>query len=125
MENLFGKVFTTIGSLTSNLLLKTKGDLKIQWGNKYIDLIKDGKLNMDPYYQKQIQNLVPKGAIIMWSGTNIPDGWVICNGDNGTPNLTNKFIKSDNKIEQGTIKLGLSEESILEYYSLIFIMKCK
>lgn len=38
--------------------------------------------------------VVPKGGIIMWSGTlaNIPDGWALCNGANGTPNLTQKFI---------------------------------
>jgi microcystin-dependent protein len=30
----------------------------------------------------------------MWSGTigNIPSGWLLCNGTNGTPNLTDKFI---------------------------------
>ena len=37
---------------------------------------------------------VPIGAIIMWSGStsNLPDGWVLCNGQNGTPNLSNRFI---------------------------------
>lgn len=37
---------------------------------------------------------IPSGVIAMWSGqsTNIPDGWVLCNGQNGTPNLTDKFI---------------------------------
>ncbi len=37
---------------------------------------------------------VPVGAILMWSGaTNaIPDGWALCNGQNGTPNLTDRFI---------------------------------
>jgi len=40
------------------------------------------------------QNAVPKGAIMMWSGslTNIPSGWALCNGSNGTPDLRNKFI---------------------------------
>ena len=38
------------------------------------------------------QNQIPKGSIIMWSGTNIPYGYVICDGKNGTPNLLNKFI---------------------------------
>jgi hypothetical protein len=39
---------------------------------------------------------VPKNGIIMWSGTiaTIPSGWVICDGNNGTPNLLNRFIKS-------------------------------
>lgn len=30
----------------------------------------------------------------MWSGTttNIPSGWVLCNGSNGTPDLRDRFI---------------------------------
>ena len=37
---------------------------------------------------------IPEGVIVMWSGAtnNIPDGFVLCNGSNGTPNLQNKFI---------------------------------
>lgn len=36
----------------------------------------------------------PSGGIIMWSGSinDIPNGWLLCNGSNGTPNLTNRFI---------------------------------
>ncbi len=30
--------------------------------------------------------------IIAWSGTIIPDGWTICNGANGTPDLRGKFV---------------------------------
>lgn len=39
---------------------------------------------------------VPLGGIIMWSGTQVPSGWALCNGQtsNGrsTPNLQDKFI---------------------------------
>jgi hypothetical protein len=37
---------------------------------------------------------VPAGGIIMWSGSvgSIPTGWFLCNGANGTPNLTNRFV---------------------------------
>jgi len=40
------------------------------------------------------QNGVPVGGIIMWSGTvaTIPNGWALCNGSNGTPDLRDKFI---------------------------------
>ena len=40
------------------------------------------------------QNGVPVGGIIMWSGTiaNIPQGYALCNGSNGTPDLRDKFI---------------------------------
>ncbi len=50
--------------------------------------------------------LVPKGGIIMWSGTiaNIPTGWVLCDGSNGTPNLIAKFIRgvATNSTNPGT-----------------------
>ena len=38
--------------------------------------------------------ILPYGSIIMWYGhtTNIPFGWVLCDGNNGTPDLRNKFI---------------------------------
>jgi len=37
---------------------------------------------------------VPAGGIIMWSGSiaSIPAGWFLCNGANGTPNLTDRFV---------------------------------
>jgi len=35
------------------------------------------------------------GAIILWSGivANIPAGWQLCDGTNGTPDLRGKFIR--------------------------------
>ena len=37
---------------------------------------------------------VPSGAILMWSGSSdlIPDGWLLCDGTNGTPDLRNRFV---------------------------------
>jgi hypothetical protein len=37
---------------------------------------------------------IPAGLISMWSGSigSIPSGWYLCDGSNGTPNLTDKFI---------------------------------
>jgi microcystin-dependent protein len=41
-----------------------------------------------------LNTVVPKGLISMWSGaiSNIPTGWLLCDGTNGTPNLKGKFI---------------------------------
>lgn len=38
------------------------------------------------------------GYISMYSGplSEIPDGWAICDGNNGTPNLLGKFLKGVN-----------------------------
>jgi len=37
----------------------------------------------------------PAGLILLWHGllANIPAGWVLCNGSNGTPDLQSKFVK--------------------------------
>ena len=39
-------------------------------------------------------NLFPKGFIGLWSGAinKIPAGWALCNGENGTPDLRDKFV---------------------------------
>ena len=40
------------------------------------------------------EELVPTGLIAMWSGSNaaIPDGWALCDGSNGTPDLRDRFV---------------------------------
>lgn len=37
---------------------------------------------------------VPIGIITAWSGAivDIPDGWVLCDGNSGTPDLRNRFV---------------------------------
>ncbi len=42
----------------------------------------------------QGSDIIPGGLIVMWSGAydEIPSGWALCNGSNGTPNLTDRFI---------------------------------
>ena len=39
-------------------------------------------------------NSIPSGVIAMWSGASnaIPAGWVLCDGQNGAPDLRNRFI---------------------------------
>lgn len=36
--------------------------------------------------------IIPKGLIQMYSGSVAPRGWAICDGNNGTPDLRDKFI---------------------------------
>jgi microcystin-dependent protein len=39
-------------------------------------------------------SLVPSGVIVLWSGSvaSVPSGWYLCDGLNGTPNLTDRFV---------------------------------
>jgi microcystin-dependent protein len=36
--------------------------------------------------------IVPIGGIIMWSGASVPAGWALCDGNNSTPDLRDKFV---------------------------------
>ena len=63
------------------------------------------------------QHHVPTGAIMMWSGTTPPAGWAICNGKNGTPNLSGRFIVGVGKSSDGDMNYQLNrtggEEKVL------------
>ena len=54
----------------------------------------------------------PSGSICAISGkiNTIPKGWSVCNGSNGTPNLSDKFVVSSTTSlsisGQSTVKLG-------------------
>ena len=45
-------------------------------------------------------NLFPKGSIVIYNDIKAPEGWVICDGQNGTPDLRGRFVRmwnNDNK----------------------------
>lgn len=68
---------------------------------------------------------VPRGGIIMWSGsaTNIPPGWGLCDGSNGTPDLKGRFVLSHGtrpeRVRQagGTIVAGVSKTFNVDDFS--------
>lgn len=43
---------------------------------------------------KEPSGQIPVGLIAMWSGesNNIPNSWALCDGNNGTPDLRDRFI---------------------------------
>ena len=57
---------------------------------------------------------IPVGGIIMWSGTTVPDGWALCNGQRAnnmqTPDLRNKFVLGKNSV--GEISLNGGREYV-------------
>lgn len=50
-----------------------------------------------------IASALPSGAIVMWANREIPDGWAICNGENGTPDLRDRFVLSSGSKNLGAV----------------------
>lgn len=49
------------------------------------------RISIPDIYAK-IAAVIPAGLISMWSGLVPPDGWAICDGTNGTPDLRGRFV---------------------------------
>lgn len=74
------------------------------WYNKihteYTELCGTLKTELLNTIDSQIKANTPNftGIIVMWSGSesNIPSGWYLCDGTNGTPDLRGRFILGSN-----------------------------
>ena len=108
-------IYTDNAVITNSSLIKTK-----QYNTKFHNL--DGTYPeydtnlsipsevLSTLYDQSVPNLkwikeiakllIPPGTIVMWSGSSIPEGWTICDGNNGTPNLVGKFIKAVSAVDQ-------------------------
>lgn len=64
----------------------TQGDFKVAL-NKLI-------LYLNEVLGADGSKAISSGIICLWSGSvdNIPDGWALCNGENGTEDLRDKFV---------------------------------
>jgi len=64
---------------------------------------------------------VPIGGIIMWSGTTLPNSdWAICDGNNGTPNLVDKFIKGSSADLSDVGSTGGSKDAVVVEHNHTF-----
>jgi len=63
------------------------------WGFRTLhgSMIEDGSIESSKLASNAA---IPSGVIMLWSGqiADIPNGWYLCDGNNGTPDLRNKFI---------------------------------
>lgn len=86
-----------------SVLLGSVTNLNIAFDKPYFLEIKVGDEVMSPRQRmssagyamraKDVDSL-PRGVIVMWSGkiAEIPAGWRLCDGTNGTPDLRDRFI---------------------------------
>lgn len=66
---------------------------------------------------------LPRGSIIVWTSKDIPNGWVICDGTNGTPDMRDKFIvgasnNRDINVTGGHATTSISLEGLEHYHGV-------
>ncbi|MEX3928173.1 hypothetical protein AB4Y36_29625 [Paraburkholderia sp. BR10936] len=75
-----------------------KTTIPLSMNNLQINNLANGTAATDAATMGQLRSYLPVGAIMLYSGTaaSIPtvwgSSWALCNGQNGTPNLMDKFI---------------------------------
>lgn len=77
---MFGKTYNTIGTSESNFLIKTSGDFKVQQGNKFIDIIKDGKINAESteiFFQVETSDQIKQSGVYLVENKDL---WICING---------------------------------------------
>lgn len=92
--------FTVVGTLTASNAVFTGGltakSLTVEKSFKSGPVVTAGNATIsgDLKVTGTISGMgtVPVGAIIMWSGSQVPTGWALCDGTKGTPNLRDRFI---------------------------------
>ena len=75
----FGRSYSSIGESDSDFLIKTKGQVKIQWGNKFIDLIKNGKINVETSFIFKEDSVGEKDGIYVIEDDQ--SVWLVVNGE--------------------------------------------
>lgn len=58
-------------------------------------------------------NIIPRGLIIAFYDTKIPEGWALCNGDNCTPDLRGRSILGGESIKYKIGDYGGEEKHLL------------
>lgn len=75
--SLFGRTYAQLGSTKSDTIIRTRGQVKIQIGNTFIDLIKDNKLNVNCKFIYQADEVGTKDGIYVVDD----EIWLVINGE--------------------------------------------
>ena len=111
-DKLFGRTYSTVGNSDSDFIIKTRGQVKVQWGKKFIDIIKDGKLNVDTEVIKKISNSskITSDGIYYVEDTKevvLRVGGVTINlSDDGSGTFVSYAAQQDTSPEQREMALG-------------------
>jgi len=90
--------------------LHVAGAVKIVDGTEGQGKVLTSDANGAASWQSPSGSELPSGVIVMWSGSiaTIPAGWALCDGTNGTPDLTDRFIVGATQDDGGVAKTNIT-----------------
>lgn len=87
---------TSVGDTTVGSLVAVKSIQLDAYGHPQStnNIVLEDHFYTEPEIDGKLDMIMPIGMITMWAGnpTSIPFGWKLCNGNNGTPNLSGRFL---------------------------------
>lgn len=118
-----GTVYESVGSSSSNLLLKCNGTARIQWGNKLIDLIKNGKLaSSGDSWQvdviSDVGDIKADGLYVLKNDKN-PQLWICKNGEQYNITGADLYISASTKQDITVEQQKQALENIGIYYNTL------
>lgn len=118
-----GTVYESVGSSSSNLLLKCNGTARIQWGNKLIDLIKNGKIaSGDSSSQvsviSDISEIKTDGVYVLNTEKSL-QLWICKNGENYNLTGVDLYISASTKQDITADQRKQALENIGMYFNTL------
>lgn len=118
-----GTVYETVGSSTSNLLLRCNGTARIQWGTKLIDLVKNGKIasgdSSAPISVVSDESEIRTDGIYIVNAEKSSRLIIRKNSDNYDFTDTELYISADNKQDLTVEQQKQAMENIGMYYNTL------
>ena len=84
---------TNLGNIAAQMMAPNAGGVSGQLIIPADNTIFNGSLTASALSQSFINLVLPTGLILAWNNAgSIPTGWILCDGNNNTPNLQGRFI---------------------------------
>ena len=118
-----GTVYESVGSSSSNLLLKCNGTARIQWGTKLIDLIKNGKIASDNNSTQilvvQDESEIQSDGIYVLTKQDSNQLWIYTNNEKYNLTETDLYISASSKQDITVEQKRQALENIGMYYATL------
>ena len=119
-----GVTYEAVGSSSSNLLLKCNGTARIQWGNKLIDLIKNGKLVSSAASTEQIfivtdESQIKSDGVYVIDSDETSQLWISKDGKQYNLSGTELYISTSNQQNITAEQKQQAIENIGLYYNTL------